>query len=109
MAAESGADVHHGAPRCLLALFDAAAGGLAAWSEFDAEVKRLSIEVRGTSREELTTLIKSSTFDIPTPSISGCIRKQATSCGRAGAGPEDPGPLRPAVLLAACLLEVVAR
>jgi hypothetical protein len=36
MAAESGADVHHGAPRCLLGLFDAAAAGLAEWSEFDA-------------------------------------------------------------------------
>jgi hypothetical protein len=33
MAAESGADVHHGAPRCLLGLFDAAAGGLADRSE----------------------------------------------------------------------------
>jgi hypothetical protein len=31
MAAETGADVHHGAPRCLLGLFDAAAGGLADW------------------------------------------------------------------------------
>ena len=29
MAAESGVDIHHGAPRCLLGLFDAAAGGLA--------------------------------------------------------------------------------
>jgi hypothetical protein len=37
MAAESGADVHHDAPRWLLRLFDAAAGDLAEWSEFDAE------------------------------------------------------------------------
>jgi hypothetical protein len=50
MAAESGADIHHGAPRCLLGLFDAAAEGLADWSEFDAEAERLSIEVRGLSR-----------------------------------------------------------
>jgi hypothetical protein len=33
MAAESGADVHHGPPRCLLGLFDAVAGGLADRSE----------------------------------------------------------------------------
>ena len=38
-----GAEVHHGAPRCLLGLFDAAAAGLADWSEFDAEAERLSI------------------------------------------------------------------
>jgi hypothetical protein len=65
MAAEAGADVHHGAPRCLLGHFDAAAG-VVDRSEFDAEAERLSIEVRGLSREELTTLIKSSTFEIPT-------------------------------------------
>jgi hypothetical protein len=47
MAAESGADVHHGAPRCLPGLFEAAATGLADWTEFDAEAERLSIEVRG--------------------------------------------------------------
>src|SRR5215217_549955 len=35
MAAESGADVHHDAPRWLLRLFDATAGDLAEWSEFD--------------------------------------------------------------------------
>jgi hypothetical protein len=47
MAAESGGDVHHGALRCLLGLFDAVDGDLADWSEFDAEAERLSIEVRG--------------------------------------------------------------
>jgi hypothetical protein len=66
MATESGADVYHGAPHCLLGLFDAAAGGLADWSEFDAEAKRLSIEVRGLSREELRAIIESSTLEIPT-------------------------------------------
>jgi hypothetical protein len=50
MAAESGADIHHGAPRCLLGLFDAAAEGLADWSEFDEEAERWGIEVRGLSR-----------------------------------------------------------
>jgi hypothetical protein len=55
MAAESGAGFHHGAPRCLLGLFDAAAGGLADWSEFDAEAERLSIEVRGLSCQISTT------------------------------------------------------
>jgi hypothetical protein len=28
-----GAEVHHGEPRCLLRLFDAAVGGFADWSE----------------------------------------------------------------------------
>jgi hypothetical protein len=40
MAAESGVDVHYSAPRCLLRLFDAVAGGLADWSGFDAEAER---------------------------------------------------------------------
>jgi hypothetical protein len=63
MAAESGVDFHHFAPRCLLRLFDVAAGGLADWSELDAEAERLSIEVRGLSREDLRALIESSTCD----------------------------------------------
>ncbi len=66
MVAESGADVHHDAPRCLLALFDATAGDLAEWSEFDAEAERWGNEVRGLSREELTALIESATRKIPT-------------------------------------------
>jgi hypothetical protein len=33
---------------------------------FDAEAERLSIEVRGLSREDLVALIESSTFEIPT-------------------------------------------
>jgi hypothetical protein len=65
MAAESGADIHHGAPRCLLGLFDAA-GGFADWSESEVEAERLSIEVCGLSREELRVLIESSTLEIPT-------------------------------------------
>jgi hypothetical protein len=40
MAAEARTDVHHGAPHCLLGLFDAVATGLADWSEFD---ERLSV------------------------------------------------------------------
>ncbi len=66
MAAEARVDVHHCAPRCLLGLFDAAAGSFADWSEFDTEAERLSIEVRGLSREQLTALIESSTLEIPT-------------------------------------------
>ena len=65
MAAESGSDVHHGAQRCLLGLFDAAAEGLAEWSEFDAEVERWGVEVRGLAREDLGALIESSTREIP--------------------------------------------
>ena len=66
MAAEPGAHVHHGAQRCLLGLFDAAATGLAAWSEFDAEADHWGIEARGFSREDLRALIESSTLEIPT-------------------------------------------
>ena len=66
MAAEVRVDVHHGAPRCLLRLFDAAAGDLADWSEFDAEAERWGIDVRGHPGEELTALIEGSTREIPT-------------------------------------------
>jgi hypothetical protein len=38
--AESGADIHHSAPRWLLGLFDAATGGFADLSVFDAEAER---------------------------------------------------------------------
>jgi hypothetical protein len=65
MAAETGADVHHGAPRCLIGLFDAAATGLAEWSEFNAEAERLNIEVRELSRDDMTVLIGGSTLEIP--------------------------------------------
>jgi hypothetical protein len=51
------------APR-LLRLFDAA-GSFTDWSEFDGEAERLSIEVRGISREDLTVQIESSTLEIP--------------------------------------------
>jgi hypothetical protein len=64
--AEARVDVHHRAPRCLLRLFDAAAGSLADWSKFDAEAERWEIEVPGHSREELKALIENSTFEIPT-------------------------------------------
>jgi hypothetical protein len=65
MAAEARADVRHGVPRCLLGLFDAAAGGLADRSELDAEAEGWGIEVRGLSGEDLIALIESSTFQIP--------------------------------------------
>jgi hypothetical protein len=65
MSAGAEANVHHGAPRCLLGLFDAAVGGLVAWSEFDAEAERGRIEIRGLSREDLIALIEDSTSEIP--------------------------------------------
>jgi hypothetical protein len=65
MAALAKTDVHHRAPRCLL-LFDAAAGGLADWLEFNAEAERVSIEVRELSRDDMPVLIESSTHEIPT-------------------------------------------
>ena len=61
----TGADMYHGAPRCLLGLFDDAAGGLVAWSEFDAGAERGRIEIRGLSREDLIALIEDSTREIP--------------------------------------------
>jgi|SRR5215210_502954 len=66
MAAESGADVHHGGPCLLPRLFDAASGGLVDRLEFNKEVERWGIEVRGLSREDLTLLIESSIREIPT-------------------------------------------
>jgi hypothetical protein len=66
IAALASVDVHHGMPRCLLRLFEAAATGLADWSEFDAEAKRWGVEVRGLSGESLAALIESSTLEIPT-------------------------------------------
>jgi len=83
MAAESKAAVHHRTPRSLLRLFDAAAGGPADWSEFDTETERWDIEVRGLSREELTTVIEGSTREIPTTEHHRLHQGLATSCGGA--------------------------
>jgi hypothetical protein len=51
--------------RCQLGHFDAAGGGFPDRSEFDKEAERLSIEVRGLSREDLAALIEGSTLEIP--------------------------------------------
>jgi hypothetical protein len=83
MAAESETDVHHGTPRCLLELFDAAGGDVADWSEFDAEAERLGIEVRGLSREELRALIEGSTHEIPTTELRR-LHQQASDFVRWG-------------------------
>jgi hypothetical protein len=85
MAAESGADVHHSTPRCLLGLFDAAAGGLVDWSEFDAAAEHWGSEVRGLSREDLRALIGALPAKSLPPSIAPCTRKLAILCGGAGA------------------------
>jgi hypothetical protein len=69
--------------RCLLGLFDAAAGDLADWSELDAEMERWGIEVRGLSREELTTLIAGSTLVIPTTEHR-TLRQEASDFVRRG-------------------------
>jgi hypothetical protein len=53
---------HHGALR----LFDAAAGCLADWSEFDLEAERWGVEFRGLSHEELVAPIEDATREIPT-------------------------------------------
>jgi hypothetical protein len=90
MAAEASADVHHGAPRCLLGHFDAAAAGLADWSEFDAEAERLSIEVRGISREDLSALIAGSTHGIPFTKHPKLHQEASDFVWWAGAGAEEP-------------------
>ena len=46
MAAEARVEIRHCTLRSLLGLFDAAATGLAHWSEFDAEAERWGIEIR---------------------------------------------------------------
>ena len=66
MAAEARTDVHHRVPCCLLWLFDAAAEGLAPWSEFDREAGRWGVEARGLTREDLAALVEGSTCEIPT-------------------------------------------
>ena len=92
MAAEGETAVHHRAPRCLLRLFDAAATGLAYCSEFDAEAERLSIEVRGLSREDVSRLIESSTFEIRTTEHR-TLHQEASDFVRWGrSGPEEPWP-----------------
>jgi hypothetical protein len=97
MVAEAGADVHYSAPRCLQ-------------RRFDASADRWGIDVRGLSREELTTLIKSSTREIPTTEHRRLHQEEGdfVRWGRRG-GQKNPGPLRTSVLLAARPLEVGAR
>jgi hypothetical protein len=56
--------VHHGAARCLLALFDAAAEGLSSWAEFDAEAERWGVDPR-LRREHLAAVVEGSTRDLP--------------------------------------------
>jgi hypothetical protein len=96
MAAESGDDVHQFAPRFLLGLFD-------------AEAERWGVEVRGLSREDLCHadrgLYLRDPYHRASHSAPGSQRLRAV--GQTW-GPEDPGPLRPAVLLAARPFEVGA-
>jgi hypothetical protein len=94
----------------LLRLFDAAAGDLADWSEFDAEAERWDIDVRGQSREELTALIEGSTREIP---ITEHLRLHQEASdfvrwGRRG-GRKYPSCLRSVELLAARQLPIGAR
>src|SRR5215216_2844032 len=110
MAAEYKAEVHLGALRCLLGLFDAATGDLAGWTEFDAETERWGVEVRALSREELRALIESSTREIPTTEHRR-LHQEASDFVRQGRrGGRRTLALygRPAVLLVARPLQVGA-
>jgi hypothetical protein len=69
--------------RRLLGLFDAVATGLAEWSEFDEEAERLSVEVCGLSREDLTALIEGSTREIPATEHRG-LHQEASDFVRWG-------------------------
>jgi hypothetical protein len=85
MAAESGADVHHGAQRCLLGLFD-------------AEAERLSIEVSGISREDLTMVIEGSAFEISKTEHRRLHKKVSDFARwgrRGGDAPPSPGASSP--------------
>jgi hypothetical protein len=73
-------------------LFDAAAGGLADWSEFDAEAERLSIEVGVLSREGLRALIEGSTREIPTTEHRRLHQEASDFVRWAGVGAEEPWP-----------------
>ncbi len=59
----STAQLHHEAPRCLLRLYDLAAEGDVAWSEFDLEAERWGVDFR-ISREQLEALVRGSTTEI---------------------------------------------
>ena len=93
MVAEDRVDVRHRAPRCLLRLFEAAAECLADWSEFDVEAERLSIEVRGLSREDLRALIEGSTREIPTTEHRSLHQEEGdfVRWGRRGVRRTTPG------------------
>jgi hypothetical protein len=99
MAAESGTDIHHSAPRCLLRLFDAATGCLADWSECDSEAERWGIEVRGLSLEDLTALIEGSTRQIPTTEHRSLHQEEGDFAQSVDVGHKNPSPLRPVAYL----------
>ena len=56
--------VHHGAARCLLSLYQAAAEGLVEWAEFDREAGRWGVDPCVT-REDLEAVIEGSTRALP--------------------------------------------
>ena len=62
--ARTAVHVHHGAARCLLALFDAAAEGLAPWADFDAEAERWGVDPP-LSREDLEAAVAGSAGELP--------------------------------------------
>lgn len=66
MAAEVRATVHvhHGAARCMLSLYDAAAEGSGLWADFDVEAERWGVDPR-LSREDLAAMIEGSTRELP--------------------------------------------
>src|SRR5215210_5034131 len=99
MAAEARAavHVHHGAARCLLALFDATAEGLAPWADFDAEAERWGVDPR-LSREDLDAVVEGSARASRRRSPAAAPgRRRLRAVGPAW-GLAHTRPLRPAVL-----------
>jgi hypothetical protein len=74
-------------------VYTTAAAGLADWSEFDAEAERLSTEVSGISREDLTMVIEGSTFEI-SKTEHRRLHKKASDFARWGrrGGDAPPSP-----------------
>jgi hypothetical protein len=78
MAAESGADVHYSASRCLLGFFDAAAEGLADWSEFERQRRDREQVLGQVGNQPLVRLLVAGVKLADTSSRAPCILAPCT-------------------------------